>query len=129
MSYKGCQLANPMTVKKKRNIYIYYTSATTQTGKAYTLTTPAKQQQKRFTLQPTSKPFHVFCRDLDLHRFRSRTSQMPKTSPTLGSMTFNTSSSVSIGEMWKGPKVLLDHAGYAVVTILFSESLFETTKS
>ena len=42
----------------------------------------------------------------DLHRFWSRTSQMPKTSPTLGSMTFNTSSSVSIArwnvEMAKG---------------------------
>lgn len=118
--YKGCQLANPMTVKKKKySIPIEsYTSATTQAGKAYTLTTPAKQQQKRFTLQPTSKPFHFFGRDLDLQRFRSRTSQMPKTSPTLGSMTFNTSS-------W----VLLDHAGYAVGKRFSSLSLFATTNS
>lgn len=56
----------------------------------------------------------------DLHRFRSRTSQMPKTSPTLGSMTFNTSS-------W----VFLDHAGpaYPFGKRFLSLSLFETTKS
>ena len=50
----------------------------------------------------------------DLHRFRSRTSQMPKTSPTLGSMTFNTSS-------W----VFLDHAGLPIrETILVSFTLW-----